>query len=234
MVSLLVAALQALQVGGIPSAPDPAPVFSGRDGQIEVSAPKLDAEVRIDGLMDEPVWQQAALLTGFSQYRPVEGRAAEDSTRVRVWYSSTAIYFGIIAAAPPGATRAKLAERDKIDADDYVQILIDTFNDKRNAFVFGVNPLGVQSDGIRSEGSGGAVANNVDVSMDFVYESKGRLTDSGFEVEVRVPFKSLRFQSAKVQDWGINIFRLIQHSGFEDTWTRTGKGASFLAQSGKL
>ena len=67
---------------------------------------------------------------------------------VRVWYSPTAIYFGIIAHAPPGATRAKLAERDKIDADDYVQILIDTFNDKRNAFVFGVNPLGVQSDGI--------------------------------------------------------------------------------------
>ena len=232
MLSTLLLALQVMQAEPPPAV---AHAYNGRAVQTRVAAPHIEAEARIDGVLDDAAWRDAAVMTGFSQYRPVEGRAAEDSTEVRVWYSSRAIYFGIHAFAPAGGTRAKLADRDKIDADDYVQIMLDTFNDHRQAFVFGVNPLGVQSDGTRTEGAaGGATSNAVDLSADFVYESRGRLTDDGYEVEVRIPFKSLRFQSARVQDWGINIFRKIQHSGFEDTWTRTAKAASFLAQSGTL
>lgn len=68
-----------------------------------------------------------------------------------VWYGSDAIYFGIRAWAPPGTVRGSLADRDKITNDDHVQIILDTFNDNRRAFVFAVNPLGIQSDGVRSE-----------------------------------------------------------------------------------
>jgi hypothetical protein len=221
-------------------------VYDARAEQTTVQLQRSEADVVIDGKLDEPVWQRAALLTGFWQNKPVEARPAKDSTQVLVWYSPSAIYFGIRAFAPADETRAKLADRDKIDSDDFVQIILDTFNDRRQALVFGVNPLGVQGDGVRVEGGGGTSAqaggsgggasnfNSVDLTPDFVYQSKGHLTADGYEVEVRIPFKSLRYQSTSVQDWGINIYRKTQYSGFEDTWTKTQRIASFLAQSGTI
>ncbi len=89
----------------------------------------------------------AALLTGFSQFSPVDGVPAADSTEVLVWYSPSAIHFGIRAYEAHGAVHATLADRDRIGADDHVQILLSTFNDGRQATVLAVNPFGVQSDG---------------------------------------------------------------------------------------
>ena len=218
--------------------------YSGRDGQVRVPVPRLEGSPTIDGTLDEPEWAGAARLVGFSQYAPVDGRPAEDSTEVLVWYSSVAIFFGVRAFEPHGAVHATLADRDRIAADDYVQILLDTFNDHRQAIVFGVNPLGVQSDGVLNEGlqsnvsgfgGGGAVRDTADLSADFVYQSKGRLTSYGYEVEIRIPFKSLRYQPGRSQNWGLNVIRQVQHSGYQNTWTPTRRAAaSFLGQSGVL
>jgi hypothetical protein len=217
--------------------------YDGRAGQLAVEPPRLTDHVTIDGVLAEPQWSQAALLTGFSQYRPVDGRPAEDSTEILVWYAPNAIYFGIRAYEPHGTVRATLADRDKIDNDDYVQLILDTFDDRRRAFVIGVNPLGIQADGIRSEGGGnyaggrGAGGNfdNVDMNPDFLYDSKGRVTDWGYEVEIRLPFKSISYQAVDSQRWGINAIRKVQHSGYEDTWTPAVRAnASFLTQSGSL
>src|SRR5688500_6463804 len=87
--------------------------YNGRDGRLDVTPPRVQAEVVIDGHLDEPVWSQAARLTGFSLYAPVDGRAASDSTDVLVWYSAKAIHFGIRAFAEPGMVRASLGDRDK-------------------------------------------------------------------------------------------------------------------------
>src|SRR6266550_3500909 len=221
------------------------PVFDGHLRQLDVRVPRIEAAVHIDGVLDEDVWRQAALLTGFSQYRPVDSRPAEDSTQVLVWYAPDAMYFGIRAYEAHGdVVRATLADRDNIGADDNIQILLDTFNDRRRASLFEVNPLGVQQDGVRSEGiagaAGGANAGGrfdgvVDLNPDYVYESHGRVTPWGFEVEVRIPFKSLRYHSAAIQDWGIQIVRVTQHTAYEDTWTPVVRAsASFLIQSGTL
>ena len=221
-------------------------VYDGRLHQIEVHLPRIeDAVVHLDGVLDEDVWRQAALLTGFSQYRPVDSRPAEDSTQVLVFYAPDAIYFGIRAFEKHGnVVRATLADRDNIGADDNIQILLDTFNDRRRALLFAVNPLGAQQDGVRSEGIAGAAGGGnaggrfdgvVDLNPDYVYESQGRVTPTGFEVEVRIPFKSLRYQGAAIQDWGIQIVRVTQHTAYEDTWTPVVRAnASFLIQSGKL
>src|SRR5258705_13656742 len=83
--------------------------------------------LRMDGTLDEPQWQQAATLTGFSQFAPRDGIPAEDSTEVLVWYSPTAIHFGIRAYEPHGTVRAALGDRDKIFSDDRVELLIGTF-----------------------------------------------------------------------------------------------------------
>jgi hypothetical protein len=221
------------------------PVHNGRAGETKVKPPRAAAEIVVDGKLDEAVWKQAALLTGFSQFSPQDGIAAADSTQVLVWYSATAIHFGVRAYEPHGNVRATLAERDRIGTDDQVQFLIGTFNDGRQAVMFAVNPLGIQADGSlveqgRSGGSfmsGGASAarESADLSQDYVFTSKGRLTEWGYEIEVTIPFKSLRFQSVAEQTWGFNVVRRVQHSNYEDSWTPATRGnASFLAQSGTL
>jgi len=220
--------------------------YSGVSRQLDVRIPRFEDVVKIDGVLDEPVWNRAAVLTGFSQYRPVDGRPADDSTAVLVWYGSDAIYFGIRAYEAHGhVVRATLADRDNIDADDRIEILLDAYLDHRRATMFAVNPLGVQEDGVWSDGVGAGAAGGpsaggrfdatIDLNPDYVYESRGHVTDWGYEVEVRIPFKSLRYQSADPQDWGIQIVRETQHSGYEETWTPAVRAnASFLIQSGRL
>ena len=104
-------------------------VYDGRQRQVHVRPPRIEADVAIDGQLDEPEWAQAALLTGFSRYAPTDRAPADDSTEVLVWYSPTAIHFGVRAFARPGTVNATLADRDKIYNDDYVGILLGTFND---------------------------------------------------------------------------------------------------------
>src|SRR5574341_199843 len=211
-------------------APDSGAVYSGRDRRLDVAIPRLDAAVAIDGVLDEPVWDRAARLVGFSQYRPVDGRPAEDSTEVLVWYAADAIVFGVRGFEAHGpVSRATLADRDNIGTDDRIQILLDTFNDRRRALLFAVNPLGVQQDGVWSDGidagaAGGPSAGfrfdaTIDLNPDFIYQSRGRLTAAGYEVEIRMPFKSLRYQSVDWQNWGLQIVRVTQHTGWEGTWT---------------
>ena len=202
-----------------------------------VTIPRIEATATIDGHLDEPVWAQATRLADFHQYQPVDSRPAEERTEVLVWYAPNAIHFGIIAHdRDPGSIRATVADRDNLDADDIITIYLDTFNDHRRAFFFTVNPLGAQSDGVRSEGgfsAGSLFGGSIDKSPDYLWQSKGQLTDSGYVVEIRIPFKSLRYPGNGGQQWGLNIVRKTQRTGYEDTWTDTRRAnASFLTQSG--
>ncbi len=230
-------------------ATDPVPLpraYSGRKSQLKVEIPRLDEAIVIDGALDEPPWAQAAVLTDFSQYSPVDGRPAEQRTEIRVFYSASAIHFGVRAFAPPGSVRASLAQRDKLGAEDQVTLLLSTFNDGRQAVALTVNPLGVQADGTLIEGlsQSGHIGGfsslstgreDPDLAPDFVFHSKGRLTSHGYEVELRVPFKSLRYQSAAVQSWGLHVLRTSQSTGYEDSWAPARRNAvSFLAQGGTL
>ena len=129
-------------------------------------------------------------------------------------YSHDAIYFRVIANAKnPASIRATVADRDNLGNEDRITIYLDTFNDHRRAYFFVVNPLGAQGDGMRTEGAasaGNMFGGNVDWNPDFRFESKGQLTDSGYVVELRIPFKSLRFPSGDPQTWGINVVRDVQ------------------------
>ena len=224
-------------------AADPPPAHRGVAGDLKVKPPRIEEETQVDGVLNEPAWAQASILTGFSQYSPVDGRPAAEETTVLVWYSPSAIYFGIKGQAASGDVRATLSSRDRIDADDQVQIFLSTFNDGRQALMFAVNPLGVQADGALVEGTRSAGGfggmqtgrQSTDLSPDFVFQSKGRVTEDGFEIEVRIPFQSLRSPSADVQDWGLHIIRIVKGTGQEDSWVPAQRAASsFLAQAGTL
>lgn len=214
-------------------------------GSPHVVLPRLEDGARIDGNLDEPVWQRAVRLTGFSQYQPADGRAADEHTEVLVWYSPSALYLGVVAAdRDPGSIRATMADRDRLDQDDSVTIFLDTFNDRRRAFFFTVNPLGIQEDGVQTEGAsaGGPrtdvrrrFGTNIDRSPDYQFESRGQITDAGYVVEMRIPFKSLRYASGIEQRWRFNVLRKVQRSGYEDTWTDVRRSnSSFLAQAGTI
>ena len=235
---MLVTTFFLLQMASAQSAGPNGPSYDG-SSRPAVGIPRLTPAVTIDGSLSEPEWTQAARLTGFHQYQPVDGIPSDERTETRVFYSHDAIYFGVVASAKnPASIRATIADRDKLGNDDRVTIYLDTFHDRRRAYFFVVNPLGSQADGVRTEGAasaGSMFGGNIDYNPDFRFESKGRLTDSGYVVEVRIPFKSLRFPASEPQTWGINVVRNNQATGFEDTWTNARRAtASFLSEAGTL
>ncbi|HEX4936614.1 MAG TPA: carbohydrate binding family 9 domain-containing protein, partial [Gemmatimonadaceae bacterium] len=228
-------------VGAAVAAPSAARAQAAREyagrGAPQVSVPRIDEPITLDAELTEAAWARAARLTAFWQYQPVDQREAAEPTEVRVVYSAQAIYFAIIATADSGSVRATRSKRDQIGNDDRVTIFLDTFNDRRRAFFFGANALGVQLDGVRTEGAasaGNMFGGSVDLNPDFRFETHGRLTATGYVVEMRIPFKSLRFPNG-AQQWGIQVVRNIPGRGAEDTWTDAQRGASsLLAQSGRL
>ena len=113
----------------IGAAPAAARTYDGRSGSLDVEPPRIDQSIDVDGNLDEAVWAQAAVLSGFSRYAPVDGAPADHATDMLVWYSPTAMHFGIRASAPAGTVRATLADRDRIQSDDHVIIFLSTYND---------------------------------------------------------------------------------------------------------
>ena len=229
----------------VPTEPHSGTVYDGRRGALSVTTPRDAGTTVVDGSLDEPVWRKAALLTGFSQFFPTDGVPARDSTEVFVFYTPTALHVGVRAYAAPGTVRYTLADRDKITQDDNIQLFLGTYDDSRQALVFGVNPIGIQSDGVLIEtgstSSGGFSANTpksreaTDLAPDYVWKSKGHPTEYGYEVEIEIPFKSLRYRAGGEQKWQLNVVRTVQATGFEETWAPTSRASSsFLSQSGHL
>jgi hypothetical protein len=219
----------------------PSRVYSGRDGDLSVDAPRVESpRISVDGRLDESEWGSAAVLTGFTQYTPVEGVAASQRTEVRVFYAADAIYFGIHAYDDdPDGILVHYTERDRSSfGDDWVRIMLDTFDDQRQAYAFFVNPYGIQTDGMWQESirpMGSPTGPKVDFNPDFIWDSMGRVVDDGWIAEIRIPYVSLRFPRTSTQDWGLQIARGVTRSDFKSSWAPlTLEVSSVLAQSGRL
>ena len=163
--------------------------------------------IAIDGALDEDAWADALHTTLDYEWFPGENVDPPVETEVFLTYDDDNLYIGFRAHDPdPSAVRAHLMDRDAINTfvqDDHVLVMIDTFDDERRAFQFRVNPLGVQADAIFSELDG-----IEDFSWDVLWESAGRVTDSGYEIEMAIPMNQLRFPSGDaVQTWGFDIGR---------------------------
>jgi hypothetical protein len=184
----------------------------------------------IDGKLDDEVWKAAAVLKDFYQTQPGDNTPPSQLTELLIGYDSKNLYLGFRALDEPGKVRATVGKRDDIFNDDNVRILIDTFNDKRKAYAFVFNPLGIQADGILTEGRG------EDYSVDVVMESKGEITDKGYTVEVAIPFRSLRYNGGKDMRWGIHVFRRIKRLNNElDSWMPISRDKSgLLTQQGYI
>ena len=184
----------------------------------------------IDGKLDDEVWATAVVLKDFYQVQPGDNLIPQNRTEVRLGYDSHFLYIAFHCFDDPTKVRANIPKRDNIWDDDYVGILFDTFNDQRRAYEFDFNPLGVQADGIWTEGQG------EDFSLDLVMESKGILTEDGYTIEVALPFKSLRYVAGKDKLWGVHFWRRTKRLNNElDMWIPMDRDKnSWLAQAGHL
>ena len=180
----------------------------------------------IDGVVDDPVWGGVGPYDEFTQQNPYEGQPATERTEVRVLLDGKTLFVGIIAFdSEPEAILVTESRRDgNLNDTDSVQILLDTFNDNQNAFVFGTNPVGLEYDGqvagegqtggfVRRSGGSGSQRGQVsgfNANWDGDWSVAARITDRGWEAEIAIPLKTLRYNPGEDQTWGFNVMRNIR------------------------
>ena len=158
-------------------------------------------------------------VTGFTQRNPHDGESVSEPTDAYLGYDQKNLYVVFVCFDDPKQVRARLSTREDVYDDDQVEVMLDTFHDRRRAYAFQTTPLGVQWDAIWTEASREEETSaHFDTSFDTVWDSRGKVTDHGFVVWMAIPFKSLRFPATKQQEWGIILYRGITRKTEDSFW----------------
>ena len=195
----------------------------------ETTIPTLSGAPALDGRLDEAQWKQAAVITDFTNAKPVEDSTPSQKTVFYVYRDQTHLYVGIDAFdTEPQKVRATFADRDTIFGDDWAGVLLDPFGDSRHAALLIANPRGVQVDCLESETS------DDDCSWDTIFFTGGRLNEHGWSLEMSIPFSSLRLDPDR-DTWGFQPGRMIARTAEQMLWSpyRAADG-SFLKQMGRM
>jgi Domain of unknown function (DUF5916)/Carbohydrate family 9 binding domain-like len=221
--------LPTLDQATIQSAPQSA---SQNTGTPRIQVLRVTEPIKIDGKLDEVVWSQAEIAGEFRQQEPNEGTPATEKTEVRVLFDEKNLYIGIHAFdSEPAHINARELVRDAgFSNDDKVEIILDTYHDRRNAYRLAVNPLGTQQDAlITDEGR------DINLSWDAPWVSAGRIDESGWTVEIAIPLTTLRFIEG-TSAWGLNLARIVRRKTEEDLWTSWQRsfGLERVSQAGEL
>ena len=200
---------------------------------------------RLDGVLEDAEWANAALIDEFVQQEPSEGDPATERTVVRLMYDEHALYVGVEAYdSIPNAVIATDMRRDsrQLLNEDNFQLILDTFNDKRSGYMFVTSPLGAKLEQqIAEEGEGGyrrgnSTNANVNLDWDGVWDVSAQRTDQGWVAELAIPMVTMRFPEADRQVWGINFMRNIRRKNEQVFWApiEKGYGLSRVSQAGTL
>ncbi len=184
-----------------------------------VIAIRSAAPIKLDGVLDEEIWQQAEPVTGFRRERPGDGEPAAESTAVRVVFDDRALYVGVRLYNEDERTLSKrLGRRDdfRIQTDKFF-VIIDPHHDHRTAVILGVTTVGVLEDGSMS----GDRLYPFDMSWNPVWEARTTIDSAGWTAEMRIPFSQLRFSGEHTQVWGIQFMRIVQRAGEMSSWAWT-------------
>lgn len=175
---------------------------------------KTSSSPKIDGILDDAVWQNAPIATNFIERNPNNGKPQADSikTEVRILYDDTGIYFGAQMYDPtPNKIAKELTERDGINNDDFFGVALNGYNDKQQSLEFVVTAAGVQFDAkLTTDGE--------DDTWNSIWYSGAKINEKGWAVEMKIPYSELRFPKNDVQEWGMNIFRRIQRIKASYDW----------------
>jgi hypothetical protein len=202
------------------------------------NAMRVDHPPKMDGTLDDPLWQLAKPISDFRQKEPYEGEPATEKTEVRILYTRHAVYFGIqcFDSEPSKIIATELRRDVSQDLDDHFEILIDSNFDRRGGYVFEINPLGTQSDGLIVEEQEGSQDTEFDTGWDGVWVSEARIGETGWTATIEIPFTSLNFTKSKDVVWGLNFKRFIRRKNEEDLWAayRRTFGITKVSESGEL
>ena len=210
----------------------PAPRANGADRPtltaIRVArAPVVDGDVAGD-----PVWETAPAASGFRQEQPDEGQPSSENTEVRVVYTADTLYVGVLChdRDPSGIIVSDSRRDAPLDDTDSFRIILDTYRDRLNGFVFGTNPAGIEYDGqVTNEGQGGGglgggqrqqmgAGGGFNVNWDGAWQVRSRITSLGWSAEFAIPFRTLRFPPGRDQVWGVNFQRNIRRRNERAYW----------------
>jgi hypothetical protein len=186
----------------------------------EIKAVRVEQGPRVDGRLNDPAWQAAPVIGGFRMVEPRPGEEPSEKTEARVVYDAHSLYIGITCYdSEPGRISANSMAHDgggggggggymgyghhgpSISSDDLIRVLLDPFQDKRNAYVFYVNPKGARSEGL-------AYAGSSSLNWDGIWDAESARLEDGWSAEIRIPFKTISFKPG-LSVWGLNIERTI-------------------------
>ena len=202
-------------------------------------AVRVERPPRMDGTLNDPIWQQASPITDFRQREPFEGQRSTENTEVRILYTHNDVYFGIAchdSTAGGGVVASQLRRDVSQEYDDYFEIIIDSRRDRRNAYLFQINPLGTQRDGLLIDEPQRDKRQDGDPGWDGVWTSEARITEDGWTATVEIPFSTLNFMRSQDVVWGLNFKRFIRRKNEEDLWSGWKRtfGVSKISQAGEL
>jgi len=192
----------------------------------EAIATRIKKAPKIDGLLNDSIWQKAEIIGGFRQYQPFWDSPAYQKTEVRILYDDNAVYVGAMMwDTAPDSILKQLGSRDDADLNaDAFAIQFDTYNNQNDDYTFQVWASGVQYD-YRFK----------DATFNAVWQSATKITANGWSLEIKIPYSALRFPTTDIQTWGLQMVRYIRRKRETDTWTMPNTGATnFIAYWGKL
>jgi hypothetical protein len=225
---------QTIDARALPNAGHPVP----QEEPHIAEAVRVDHAPRLDGTLNDPLWQSAKPITDFRQREPHEGEPATEKTEARILYTSNAVYFGIVCYESElnKIAAAELRRDVSQELDDYFEIVIDSSRNRRNAYVFQINPLGTQRDALITDEQHSGDGGDGDAGWDGVWTSEARITPQAWTATVAIPFSTLNFMQSGNVLWGINFKRLIRHKNEQDLWTawRRSFGIHKISQAGEL
>jgi hypothetical protein len=199
----------------------------------EGAARQLGTAPVIDGKLDEPIWRQAELFSGFTQREPTPGVPSSERTEVRIFTDPEALYVGawLFDSRAAEIVLGEKVRDAQLNASDYFVFILDTYRDRQNGFVFGTTPAGIEYDGqVTREGEGGGVFQSgqtraqvgtmggFNLNWDGSWTVATSRDEKGWYAEFRIPFTTLRYGAGASQTWGLNLGRLIRRSNEEVYW----------------
>ncbi len=246
--------LMVLVLGGTPLAsqsmgPTDFPVATA--GRPMARAARVDKGPTLTGRLSDTLWMTAPVLGAFVQHEPLEGRPATERTEVRILYDRTALYIGarLYDSDPAGIVRGEVRRDANLKEQDSFLVLLDTYLDRQNGFLFGTTPAGIEHDGqVTREGEGGfggaigtgagpsGQTGTANLNWDGTWQVMTAVDSAGWTAEFRIPFETLRYNGSQPQSWGLNFARFIRRKNEEDFWSPVSRQYTVyrVSQAGTL
>lgn len=210
-------------------------IVSANDFEYVIQAQRmnLDESIKIDGILDEAIWERLHPLSNFRQQLPNEGTTPTEHTEIYIAFDDQYLYIAakLYDSDPSGIKASQKRRNQGLGPDDRFMWILDTFNDGRNAYFFEVNPAGLMGDGLLTVGQG----TNLNKSWNGIWDVKVVVNEEGWVVEVRIPFRTLDFNPDN-SIWGINFQRTVRRKSEEIVWSgwRQNQGLFRPQNAGKL